>query len=123
MKFVSMYIFLLAIYIVFEILLAFAQNKDWKKSFYEVIPPRKVASDDSNCDVSGIDVESRQSTVSAEELDRQSVTPQTPSHQDRDVSCSESESESEEVPTLVQIQKATDASTGLSNDSHKETST
>ena len=28
---------------VFEILLAFSQNKDWKKSFYEVIPLRKVA--------------------------------------------------------------------------------
>lgn len=27
---------------VFEILLAFSQHKDWKRSFYEVIPPRKV---------------------------------------------------------------------------------
>ena len=32
---------------VFEILLAFSQNKDWKKSFYQVVPPRKVA-DKSN---------------------------------------------------------------------------
>ena len=31
----------------FEILLAFSQNKDWKKSFYEVIPPRKVNDDDT----------------------------------------------------------------------------
>ena len=31
----------------FEILLAFSQNKDWKRSFYEVIPPRKVNDDDT----------------------------------------------------------------------------
>lgn len=32
---------------VFEILLAFSQNKDWKKSFYEVIPPRKLEGESS----------------------------------------------------------------------------
>ena len=31
---------------VFEIILAYTQSKDWKKSFYEVIPQRKLAGDD-----------------------------------------------------------------------------
>ena len=49
---------------VFEILLAFSQNKDWKKSFYQVIPQRKV---DKSDEAGGL----HQSTVDTNELEDQ----------------------------------------------------
>ena len=54
---------------VFEILLAFSQNKDWKKSFYQVIPQRKV---DKSDEVGGL----HQFTADTNELEDQPFSPQ-----------------------------------------------
>jgi hypothetical protein len=54
---------------VYEILLAFSQNKDWKKSFYQVIPQRKV---DNSDEVSG----PHQSIADTNELEDQPFSPQ-----------------------------------------------
>lgn len=53
---------------VFEILLAFSQNKDWKKSFYQVIPPRKV--DKSDDEISGL----HQSRADTDQLEDQPIS-------------------------------------------------
>ena len=54
---------------VFEILLTFSQNKDWKKSFYQIIPQRKV---DKGDEVGGL----HQSTADTNEQEDQPFSPQ-----------------------------------------------
>lgn len=57
---------------VFEILLAFSQNKDWKKSFDDIIPARKVTSDDNELTPSHDSVAQSSSPVNADETEEHS---------------------------------------------------
>ena len=52
----------------FEILLAFSQNNDWKKSLCQVIPPRKVASTDIRGDEAENQVVLQQSMTDNKEV-------------------------------------------------------
>ena len=78
------------IFPVFEILLAFSENKDQKKSFYQVIPPRKVASSDDKDDETDTQVIA---DAIDEELDSEPTSPQSTSNQSHSASYDRSESE------------------------------
>lgn len=65
--------------LVFEILLAFSQNKDWKKSFDDIIPARKVTSDDNELTPSHDSVAQSSSPVNADETEEHSSPCQTTS--------------------------------------------
>ena len=95
-------------FVVFEILLAFSQNQDWKESFYEVIPPRKVASGESTGDVSDTEVVSQLSTVNDDD-------------QDHDANCSQGETEiTVNLGSPVLVQSVTEVSTALTCVKDKE---
>ena len=95
--------------IVFEILLAFSQNKDWKKSFYEVIPQRKVASADPEGDQSETEFDPQQSVANSGDDNVEPVTPQLTTDRAQPDSCQQSESGSTVSPnTLAQTQRGLD---------------
>ena len=114
---VSIHVF---IFPVFEILLAFSQNKDWKKSFYEVIPPRKVASADSKSDETDI-----QLVADDEELDGQPTSPQSTSNQSHSVNCNPNESEVDVDPDcpveVVEVVEADKESSVVGNSRDEST--
>ena len=111
---VSIHVF---IFPVFEILLAFSQNKDWKKSFYKVIPPRKVASADSKSDETDI-----QLVADDEELDGQPTSPQSTSNQSHSVNCNPNESEVDVDPDCpVEVVEADKESSVVGNSRDEST--